>query len=65
MSCWDGSDLEFVESAIAITARLGLVDFFDFMSAQDVENLSLEVAEEIRGVIAEFGSSVGDPYSGI
>jgi len=65
ISYWDGSDLEFVEGAIAITARLGLVGFFNFISAQDVEGLSLEVAEEIRGAIAEFGDSVGDPYSGI
>ncbi|WP_157015987.1 hypothetical protein [Pseudomonas batumici] len=65
ISYWDGGDLEFVEGAIAITARLGLVGFFNFLLAQDVEGLSLEVAEEIRGAIAEFGDSVVDPYSGI
>lgn len=65
ISYWDGSDLEFVEGAIAITARLGLVGFFDFISSRDVESLSSEVAEEIRGAIAEFGGSVGDPYSGV
>ncbi|WP_146039798.1 MULTISPECIES: hypothetical protein [unclassified Pseudomonas] len=65
ISYWDGSDLEFVEGAIAITARLGLVGFFNFILAQDFKVLSLEVAEEIRGAIAEFGDSVGDPYSGV
>ncbi|TVT79915.1 hypothetical protein [Pseudomonas sp. H3(2019)] len=65
ISYWDGSDLEFVEGAIAITARLGLVGFFNFILVQDFKVLSLEVAEEIRGAIAEFGHSVGDPYSGV
>ncbi|MGY2440321.1 hypothetical protein [Pseudomonas sp. SDO52101_S400] len=65
ISCWDGGNLEFVEGGIAVTARLGLVGFFDFLCAQAVEGLSFEVAGEIRGAIAEFGGSVADPYSGM
>jgi len=65
ISCWDGGDLEFVEGAIAVTARLGLVGFFNFLCGQAIEGLPLEVADEIRGAIAEFGGSVADPYSGM
>jgi len=65
ISCWDGGDLECVEGAIAVTAKLGLVGFLNFISDQDIENLSSKVAEEIRGAMTEFGDSVGDPYSGM
>jgi len=65
VSLWDGGDLAVAEDVIAITARLGLVGVFEFFSTQDADNLSLEVAAEIRAAIAEFGDTVGDPYSGM
>ncbi|WP_397458937.1 hypothetical protein AB3464_03175 [Pseudomonas asplenii] len=65
VSHWDGRNFDFVEGAISITARLGLVGFFDFISNLDAVDLSSDVVEEIRSAVSEFGETVGDPYSGM
>ncbi|WP_033036778.1 hypothetical protein [Pseudomonas sp. GM102] len=62
---WNGRDLEAVECLMAIAARLGLVGLFRFILNQDVDNLSSEVAAEIKNAKGELGDNVDDPYSGM
>jgi hypothetical protein len=62
---WDGFDFDFAEGSIVVAAHLGLVGLFDFISSQNVSELSSEVAIEIKQAIAELGDNIADPYSGM
>ncbi|PIF52679.1 hypothetical protein LOY43_11670 [Pseudomonas sp. B21-041] len=62
---WDGFDFDFAQGAIVVAAHLGLAGLFDFISSQNVSELSSEVAIEIKEAIAELGSNIADPYSGM
>lgn len=62
---WDGFDFDFSQGAILVAAHLGLVGLFDFISNQNVSELSSEVAIEIKEAIAELGNNIADPYSGM
>jgi hypothetical protein len=62
---WNADNLEIVECLIAVAARLGLVGLFRFISTQDVNGLSSEVAAEIGSAINELGDNIADPYSGM
>ncbi|MNN40563.1 hypothetical protein D3C81_1546420 [compost metagenome] len=65
ISEWDGFDFDFSEGSIVVAAHLGLAGLFDFISNQNVSELSSEVAIEIKEAIAELGSNIADPYSGM
>ncbi|PIF52669.1 hypothetical protein CLU80_5151 [Pseudomonas sp. 29] len=65
ISEWDGFDFGFAEGAIVVAAHLGLAGLFDFISSQNDSELSSEVAIEIKEAIAELGSNIADPYSGM
>lgn len=65
ISCWDGFDLKFAEGSIVVAAKLGLVGFFDFISSRSVDQLSPDVAMEIKEALAELGDNIADPYSGM
>jgi len=62
---WDGFDLEFVEGAIAVAAKLGLAGVLTFMKALSEDGLSPEVAIEIKEAIAELSAEISNPYSGM
>ncbi|WP_267269561.1 hypothetical protein [Pseudomonas protegens] len=65
LKVWDGTDLEYVEDVIAISARLGLVRFFEFLSSRQDCEVSDEVAAEIKSAVVELGGNIDDPYSGM
>lgn len=65
ISIWNGRDLKSVEIILYITAHLGLDGLFSFICSQDNNSLSPEVIDEIKSAIAEFGTSVGDPFIGL
>ncbi|NBF09202.1 hypothetical protein [Pseudomonas sp. Fl4BN1] len=65
LSLWDGTDLEYVEDVIAISARLGLVRLFEFLSSRQDSELSGEVAAEIKSAVVELREHISDPYSGM
>lgn len=65
LKVWDGTDLEYVEDVIAISARLGLVRFFEFLSSRQDCEMSDEVAAEIKSAVVELGGNIDDPYSGM
>ncbi|WP_277761782.1 hypothetical protein [Pseudomonas sp. A34-9] len=65
ISEWDGFDFEFAEGSIVVAADLGLAGLFDFISSQNISELSSEVAIEIEEAITELGDNIADPYSGM
>ena len=62
ISLWNGRDLKSVETILYITAHLGLDGLFSFICSQGNNSLSPEVIDEIKSAVAEFGTSVGDPF---
>jgi hypothetical protein len=62
---WDGFDFVFAEGTIVVAAQLGLVELFEFISSRKANELSPEVAVEIKESIAELGDNIADPYSGM
>ncbi|WP_072398569.1 MULTISPECIES: hypothetical protein [unclassified Pseudomonas] len=62
---WDGRNLEAAQVIVSVVAYLGLEGLFAFICSQASKSLSDEVSAEVKSAIAEFGSSVGDPFSGM
>lgn len=65
IACWDGFDLACVELAISVSAGLGLQGTHDFILSRKADEVSFEVAEAIEDAIAQLGTDVSDPYSGM
>lgn len=65
ISCWDGHDLESAEIIICVAAQLGLEGVFGYVCSQKGDDLSPEVASEIKSAMSEFGGAIGDPFSGM
>lgn len=62
---WDGRNFEAAQVIVSVVAYLGLEGLFAFICSQASKSLSDEVSAEVKSAIAEFGSSVGDPFSGM
>lgn len=62
---WDGRNFEAAQVIVSVVAYLGLEGLFAFICSQASKSLSDEVSAEVKSSIAEFGSSVGDPFSGM
>ncbi|MCG6577055.1 hypothetical protein EGM97_20365 [Pseudomonas sp. AF32] len=62
---WDGRNLEAAQVIVSVVAYLGLEGLYAFICSQASKSLSDEVSAEVKSAIAEFGSSVGDPFSGM
>jgi hypothetical protein len=65
IACWDGFDLASVELVISLSVGLGLQGTHDFILSRKADEVSFEVAEAIKDAIAELGTDVSDPYSGM
>lgn len=62
---WERRSLASTALLISIIRTLGLADALAFATALDPQTLETIIAAELRQALAEFGDTVGNPYSQI
>ena len=62
---WKNDDVNRVEALFGIAARIGLLEFLDFVSTLDQSQFSDGVRTVIKKSLTEFGDTIADPYSGL